>query len=136
MGLSLGFSKSGRSALLMGVDWTVIDPRVAIGDGLDISKGDVEGAVEESVSTPEEEEDNSTMGIESSLKESFSTVNLVERLTSRDSAGVLLGVEGVTVSGLDPNLSLTGFFLGGERTSTDVSNSLSLFLAASCCCNT
>ena len=136
MGLSLGFSKSGRSALLMGVDWTVIEPRVAIGDGLDISKGDVEGAVEESVSTPEEEEDNSTMGIESSLKESFSTVNLVERLTSRDSAGVLLGVEGVTVSDLEPNLSLTGFFLGGERTSTDVSNSLSLFLAASCCCNT
>ena len=136
MGLSLGFSKSGRSALLMGVDWTVIDPRVAIGDGLDISKGDVEGAVEESVSTPEEEEDNSTMGIESSLKESFSIVNLVERLTSRDSAGVLLGVEGVTVSDLEPNLSLTGFFLGGERTSTDVSNSLSLFLAASCCCNT
>ena len=136
MGLSLGFSKSGRSALLMGVDWTVIDPRVAIGDGLDISKGDVEGAVEESVSTPEEEDDNSTMGIESSLKESFSIVNLVERLTSRDSAGVLLGVEGVTVSGLEPNLSLTGFFLGGERTSTDVSNSLSLFLAASCCCNT
>ena len=136
MGLSLGFSKSGRSALLMGVDWTVIDPRVAIGDGLDISKGDVEGAVEESVSTPEEEEDNSTMGIESSLKESFSTVNLVERLTSRDSAGVLLGVEGVTISDLEPNLSLTGFFLGGERTSTDVSSSLSLFLAASCCCNT
>ena len=46
------------------------------------------------MSTPNEDDKSSTSGTELSLQESFSTVNVMERLTSKDSVGVFDGGAG------------------------------------------
>ena len=90
---------------------------------------------DESDATPEEEEaeDDEILTTPSvfSLKESFSTMNLVERSTS-DGTGVFVGDEG-DLDSLEPSLSCTGLLAGGVISSIDKSLDLSRFLVDSCC---
>ena len=67
-----------------------------------------------------------------SLKDSFSTVNWVERFSS-EVEGVFAGAGGAVLS-LEPSLSLIGLLAGGEISSMETSRDLCLFLDSSCCC--
>ena len=112
---------------------------VAIGDSLEVSSGEVGETFDVFEMTPEDNDDDeetSTMsGASFSLKELFLIVNFCER--SLDwSTGVLRGVGAESCSPLVPNLSLTGFLEGGDRSSMEVSKDRSLFLWFSCCAKT
>ena len=104
---------------------------VAMGEGLLRSEGEMEASVVSEATPLEDDEMLTTVG-DLSLKDSFSTVNLVERFNS-EVEGVFAGTGGVVLS-LEPSLSLMGLLAGGDISSMETSRDLCLFLDSSCCC--